>query len=212
MNKNFIQNIKKAYISPFAIVINALTLFFYLVMFFHDDLLLKLPIYIYIFIGFWVLINIIYFIQERNNTYKTTSRAAYRYIIVNILCGYSIPTALASVYVFGATVNGFEVFNYWLMIVGAMFLSWLGLHIILSSEFDISNYIKGNIFKLIGLVIKLAAFGLLIYLTVIVPSTQDENKFIWLSILIVIAIDLFIGRSYFNLSLFLYNKEGVDED
>ncbi|PTK14427.1 MULTISPECIES: DUF5079 family protein, partial [Staphylococcus] len=144
--------------------------------------------------------------------YKTTSRAAYRYIIVNILCGYSIPTALASVYVFGATVNGFEVFNYWLMIVGAMFLSWLGLHIILSSEFDISNYIKGNIFKLIGLVIKLAAFGLLIYLTVIVPSTQDENKFIWLSILIVIAIDLFIGRSYFNLSLFLYNKEGVDED
>lgn len=210
MNKNFIQNIKKAYISPFAIVINALTLFFYLVMFFHDDLLLKLPIYI--FIGFWVLINIIYFIQERNNTYKTTSRAAYRYIIVNILCGYSIPTALASVYVFGATVNGFEVFNYWLMIVGAMFLSWLGLHIILSSEFDISNYIKGNIFKLIGLVIKLAAFGLLIYLTVIVPSTQDENKFIWLSILIVIAIDLFIGRSYFNLSLFLYNKEGVDED
>ncbi|PTK13982.1 DUF5079 domain-containing protein, partial [Staphylococcus saprophyticus] len=66
MNKNFIQNIKKAYISPFAIVINALTLFFYLVMFFHDDLLLKLPIYIYIFIGFWVLINIIYFIQERN--------------------------------------------------------------------------------------------------------------------------------------------------
>ncbi|PTH25166.1 DUF5079 family protein [Staphylococcus arlettae] len=212
MNKNFIQNIKKAYISPFAIVINALTLFFYLVMFFHDDLLLKLPIYIYIFIGFWVLINIIYFIQEINNTYKTTSRAAYRYIIVNILCGYSIPTALASVYVFGATVNGFEVFNYWLMIVGAMFLSWLGLHIILSSEFDISNYIKGNIFKLIGLVIKLAAFGLLIYLTVIVPSTQDENKFIWLSILIVIAIDLFIGRSYFNLSLFLYNKEGVDED
>ena len=76
----------------------------------------------------------------------------------------------------------------------------------MSSEFDISNYIKGNIFKLIGLVIKLAAFGLLIYLTVIVPSTQDENKFIWLSILIVIAIDLFIGRSYFNLSLFLYNK------
>ena len=68
-----------------------------------------------------MLINIIYFIQERNNTYKTTSRAAYRYIIVNILCGYSIPTALASVYVFGATVNGFEVFNYWLMIVGAMF-------------------------------------------------------------------------------------------
>ncbi|RIO97997.1 DUF5079 family protein [Staphylococcus gallinarum] len=208
MENKFVKNIKKAYITPFAIVINTLTLFFYSIMFFHDDLLLKLPTYIYIFIGFWVLINLIYFIQEKNNVYKTNIRAVYRYIIVNILCGYSIPTALASIYVFGATVNGFEVFDYWLMIIGAMFMSWLGLHLILSSEFEISKYIKGNLFKLIGIVLKLAAFALLIYLTLMVPTTQDENKFICLSIIIIIAIDFFIGRSYFNYAFYITAKEG----
>ncbi|SCS66839.1 DUF5079 family protein [Staphylococcus caeli] len=166
--------------------------------------------YIYVFVLFWILINIIYFIQERNEKFKTNRSSVIRYLIINILCGYSIPTAMASIYVFGATVNGFEVFNYWILIVVAMFLSWLGLHLILCNEFEIVQNTNGNLSKIIGVALKILAIGILIYLKVVVPSTQDENKFIWLSIIPIIAIDVFLGRSYFNYALFCNEEKEVN--
>lgn len=207
MNNEFVKNIKKAYITPFGIFINALTLLFCSILFFYNDLSNKLPQYIYIFFIFWVAINIIYYIQDKRESFKTNKLVVIRYIVVNVLCGYSIPMAFASVYVFGATSYGFQVFDYWLMIMGSMLLSWLGLHIFVISEFDISSKFSGTIFNLLGILLKLISFASLIYLSLKVPAIQDENNFIWGSMIIIICSDLLIGRSYFNYAFYITAKE-----
>ncbi|WRN74542.1 DUF5079 family protein (plasmid) [Staphylococcus aureus] len=53
-----------------------------------------------------------------------------------------------------------------------------------------------------AIIIKLSAFGGLFYIRTVVPNTADEEKFITLSILINIAVDLLLVRSYFNYALY----------
>ncbi|PTH39032.1 DUF5079 domain-containing protein, partial [Staphylococcus arlettae] len=79
MNNEFVKNIKKAYITPFGIFINALTLLFCSILFFYNDLSNKLPQYIYIFFIFWVAINIIYYIQDKRESFKTNKLVVIRY-------------------------------------------------------------------------------------------------------------------------------------
>ncbi|SCS66931.1 DUF5079 family protein [Staphylococcus caeli] len=207
MKENFVKNIKKAYISPFAIFINALTLLFSAIIILDNHLLNKLPIYICVFYILWIIINIIYLIQEKNKKYKMSKLSVVRYLIINILCGYSVSMAFASVYVFGALSQGYLVFDYWLLVIGAIFLSWLGLHIFAISEFDIANRMSGSMFNLLGIILKLISFALLIYLSVVVPEVEDVANFIWGSIIIIICSDLLIGRSYFNYAFYLSSIE-----
>ncbi|MEX2948699.1 DUF5079 family protein [Staphylococcus warneri] len=206
MEKQYVEKIKKSYMSIFGIVINALTLLFYLILYYYGNLFGKLPIYINVFLAFWILTNIVLIVQERNNKIKVDHISVLRYLIVNIVSGFSIALGFSTIYVFGAIVNGYEVFSYWLLIIGSMMLSFLGSHIFFCSEFEISKNFSNNFFNLIGILLKLSSFIILIYISIIVPVTQKENNFIWLSILILLVIDSFLIRPYFNYGLYVYDS------
>ena len=203
MKEKLVENIKNAYLTPLAIFVNILATITYVMPIFSENLAKKLPLYLYLFLGFWIIINIIHYLQERSKTVRIDKFSVFRYFIINILCGYSIPLALSSTYIVGATINGFEVFNYWLLLVGANILSWLGLHIFLCSEFEISKAMSGMIYNLLGIIILIISIGLIIYLSIAVPSTGDDSKYIWMSIIPLLCAELLIGRSYLNLSLYL---------
>ncbi|OHS18184.1 DUF5079 family protein [Staphylococcus sp. HMSC55D02] len=205
------HNIKNPYITPVAILMNILALVLYSIMFFPQHLLYKLPKYIYIFLLFWLIINVISYVQEKSKKVKTDKGTLIRYIIISTLCGYSVSIAIASVYVFGATVNGDDVFDYWLMIIIANVISLIGFNIFVISEFGLIQSLSGSAGNIIGIVVALGGMGILIYLSRIVPYTAEENNFIWISILVILMVDLLIGRSYFNLMKYqIIEEEGLE--
>ncbi|MDU0997001.1 MAG: DUF5079 family protein [Staphylococcus lugdunensis] len=205
------HNIKNPYITPVAILMNILALVLYSIMFFPQHLLYKLPKYIYIFLFFWLIINVISYVQEKSKKVKTDKGTLIRYIIISTLCGYSVSIAIASVYVFGATVNGDDVFDYWLIIIIANVISLIGFNIFVISEFGLIQSLSGSAGNIIGIVVALGGMGILIYLSRIVPYTAEENNFIWISILVILMVDLLIGRSYFNLMKYqIIEEEGLE--
>ncbi len=113
-----------------------------------------------------------------------------KYLTLNVIVGYTLPLLLASIYVFGVAGFGFDVFNYWLGIVMMLFISWLGLFLFYKNKFDSENPNKAV--NVIAIIIKLFAFGGLFYISTIVPNTADEAKFIYTSILINLASDVFL--------------------
>ena len=205
------HNIKNPYITPVAILMNILALVLYSIMFFPQHLLYKLPIYMYIFLVFWVVINIISYLQEKSKKVKTNKAALIRYIIISTLSGYSLSISCSSVYVFGATTNGYDVFDYWLIIIIANVISLIGFNIFVISEFGLIQSLSGSAGNIMGIVVALCGFGILIYLSRIVPYTAEENNFIWISILVILMVDLLIGRSYFNLMKYqIIEEEGLE--
>ena len=205
------HNIKNPYITPVAILMNILALVLYSIMFFPQHLLYKLPKYIYIFLLFWLIINVISYVQEKSKKVKTDKGTLIRYIIISTLCGYSVSISIASVYVFGATVNGDDVFDYWLMIIIANVISLIGFNIFVISEFGLIQSLSGSAGNIIGIVVALGGMGILIYLSRIVPYTAEENDFIWMSIIVILMVDLLIGRSYFNLMRYqIIEEEGLE--
>ena len=155
------HNIKNPYITPVAIFMFIFSLTFYCILFFSAHLLYKLPIYMYIFLVFWVVINIISYLQEKSKKVKTNKAALIRYIIISTLCGYSVSIAIASVYVFGATVNGDDVFEFWLMIVLANIIELIGFNIFVISEFEVIKSISNRLFKLLGILMAVSGLGIL---------------------------------------------------
>ncbi|WP_228865296.1 DUF5079 family protein [Staphylococcus lugdunensis] len=160
---------------------------------------------------FILIINVISYVQEKSKKVKTDKGTLIRYIIISTLCGYSVSIAIASVYVFGATVNGDDVFDYWLIIIIANVISLIGFNIFVISEFGLIQSLSGSAGNIIGIVVALGGMGILIYLSRIVPYTAEENNFIWISILVILMVDLLIGRSYFNLMKYqIIEEEGLE--
>lgn len=211
--KEIVGNIKRPYLTPMVIFSIIFTLFFSSFMYFAGNIQGKLPIYLDVFLIFGVVISILMYIQEKSETVKVSKRNVLIYLTLNVLTGYTLVLLIASVYVFGATVNGFDVFNYWLGIILMLFVSWFALFLFYKNEFDSENPNKAV--NVIAIIIKLSAFGGLFYIRTVVPNTADEEKFITLSILINIAVDALLVRSYFNYALYKsVNKDienGVDE-
>ncbi|MCH8647316.1 DUF5079 family protein [Staphylococcus lugdunensis] len=205
------HNIKNPYITPVAILMNILALVLYSIMFFPQHLLYKLPKYIYIFLLFWLIINVISYVQEKSKKVKTDKGTLIRYIIISTLCGYSVSIAIASVYVFGATVNGDDVFDYWLMIIIANVISLIGFNIFVISEFEVIKAISNRLFKLLGILMAVSGLGMLYYISQIAPKRTDDTTYIWLSIIVILMINLLIGRSYFNLMRYqIIEEEGLE--
>ena len=127
MLKQAVRNIKNAYLTPFGIAINGLTILFYGILLSLNNTYQRLPIYIIIFIVLWLIINIISILQERNKSINLSKKHVLTYMIVNVLCGYSLIIAFISIYFIGATVNEFNVFNYWLYLLIILLVSWLSL-------------------------------------------------------------------------------------
>lgn len=146
--------------------------------------------------------------KKKSETVKVSKRNVLIYLTLNVLTGYTLVLLIASVYVFGATVNGFDVFNYWLGIILMLFVSWFALFLFYKNEFDSENPNKAV--NVIAIIIKLSAFGGLFYIRTVVPNTADEEKFITLSILINIAVDLLLVRSYFNYALYKSVKKDIE--
>ncbi|HCV2702319.1 TPA: DUF5079 family protein [Staphylococcus aureus] len=211
--KEIVGNIKRPYLTPMVIFSIIFTLFFSSFMYFAGNIQGKLPIYLDVFLIFGVVISILMYIQEKSETVKVSKRNVLIYLTLNVLTGYTLVLLIASVYVFGATVNGFDVFNYWLGIILMLFVSWFALFLFYKNEFDSENPNKAV--NVIAIIIKLSAFGGLFYIRTVVPNTADEEKFITLSILINIAVDALLVRSYFNYALYeSVNKDienGVDD-
>ncbi|HEG7146009.1 TPA: DUF5079 family protein [Staphylococcus aureus] len=211
--KEIVGNIKRPYLTPMVIFSIIFTLFFSSFMYFAGNIQGKLPIYLDVFLIFGVVISILTYIQEKSETVKVSKRNVLIYLTLNVLTGYTLVLLIASVYVFGATVNGFDVFNYWLGIILMLFVSWFALFLFYKNEFDSENPNKAV--NVIAIIIKLSAFGGLFYIRTVVPNTADEEKFITLSILINIAVDALLVRSYFNYALYKsVNKDienGVDD-
>lgn len=190
--KEIVGNIKRPYLTPMVIFSIIFTLFFSSFMYFAGNIQGKLPIYLDVFLIFGVVISILMYIQEKSETVKVSKRNVLIYLTLNVLTGYTLVLLIASVYVFGATVNGFDVFNYWLGIILMLFVSWFALFLFYKNEFDSENPNKAV--NVIAIIIKLSAFGGLFYIRTVVPNTADEEKFITLSILINIAVDaLLVG-------------------
>lgn len=211
--KEIVGNIKRPYLTPMVIFSIIFTLFFSSFMYFAGNIQGKLPIYLDVFLIFGVVISILMYIQEKSETVKVSKRNVLIYLTLNVLTGYTLVLLIASVYVFGATVNGFDVFNYWLGIILMLFVSWFALFLFYKNEFDSENPNKAV--NVIAIIIKLSAFGGLFYIRTVVPNTADEEKFITLSILINIAVDALLVRSYFTYALYKsVNKDienGVDD-
>ncbi|HHM3156117.1 TPA: DUF5079 family protein [Staphylococcus aureus] len=211
--KEIVGNIKRPYLTPMVIFSIIFTLFFSSFMYFAGNIQGKLPIYLDVFLIFGVVISILMYIQEKSETVKVSKRNVLIYLTLNVLTGYTLVLLIASVYVFGAIVNGFDVFNYWLGIILMLFVSWFALFLFYKNEFDSENPNKAV--NVIAIIIKLSAFGGLFYIRTVVPNTADEEKFITLSILINIAVDALLVRSYFNYALYKsVNKDienGVDD-
>ncbi|API78346.1 DUF5079 family protein [Staphylococcus argenteus] len=206
--KEIVGNIKRPYLTPMVIFAIIFTLFFSSFMYFAGNIQGKLPIYLDVFLIFGVVISILMYIQEKSETVKVSKRNVLIYLTLNVLTGYTLVLLIASVYVFGATVNGFDVFNYWLGIILMLFVSWFALFLFYKNEFDSENPNKAV--NVIAIIIKLSAFGGLFYIRTVVPNTADEEKFITLSILINIAVDALLVRSYFNYALYKSVKKDIE--
>ncbi|MCM3518695.1 DUF5079 family protein [Staphylococcus xylosus] len=204
MSTEILKKIKLAYITPFSIVINFLILIFYIVPYFVADRDEPLPLYIIVFILFWLTCVVLSLIQEkRYRKVKISKMSAIRYLIVNVLCAYVMPLSVSTIYVFASELMTIHAFNIWLSLLMCTFISWLGMHMLLFSEFQIGMLFKNAIFKWLGILFMLGGFIYIAYLGFHVPIyDEDSNKFIWLSLIVLIASHAYMIRPYFNLGLF----------
>lgn len=200
-----IRKIKRAYITPVSIVINFLMAFFYIVPYFAISSKSPVPPYLKIFLGVWIVCVILSLVQERSVAKVKKSRlTVLRYLVVDILGAYIIPLSVSTIYIFASELMGYEAFDIWLTLVLCVFLSWLGMHIFLFSEFKIGTMFKSNLFKIIGLILIIGSFVYTIYLGFKVPLFDDEsNKFIWISMIFLFTSHLFMLSPYFNFGLYL---------
>ncbi|RIM32839.1 DUF5079 family protein, partial [Staphylococcus caprae] len=114
MINKVVSNIKKAYLVQFGIVINALFLLLCGIMLPLNNAYTRIPIYLICFFVFWIIINFLSFIQERKKKINISKSSIIRYFVINTLCGYSLVIIVATLYFIGATVNNFNVGEYWI--------------------------------------------------------------------------------------------------
>ena len=91
---------------------------------------------------FWSCYFDSYVYSRKSETVKVSKRNVLIYLTLNVLTGYTLVLLIASVYVFGATVNGFDVFNYWLGIILMLFVSWFALFLFYKMNLIVKIQIK----------------------------------------------------------------------
>ncbi|AJE63713.1 DUF5079 family protein [Staphylococcus aureus] len=206
--REIVGNIKRPYLTPLIIFTILISLFFDAIMFFNSKLYDKLPIYLVIFLVFGILVSVLLYIQEKGEKIKVEKKNVNWYLTLNVIAGYSMPLFITSGYVVGATVYGTDVLNYWCGIILTLFVSWFALFLFYKNEFDSENPNKAV--NVIAIIIKLSALGLIFYISIIAPSVEDEKNFIFVSILINIAVDALLVRSYFNYALYKSVKKDIE--
>ncbi|UXU64123.1 DUF5079 family protein [Staphylococcus agnetis] len=202
MLETYVTNLKKSYLKPFIIFLMILIVIFNAVMIYSTNIWNDIPIYLYITYAIWMLFNLIIFKQDSFDNIKVSKASAIRYLIINVISGYLQPIAVASCYLIGIVFTPWNGIIYWMNIIGAVLLSVLAIFIFSINEFHIVVDKAKTSLNMLAILIKLASLGWLAYLAMTVPTTAEENSFIWVSILFLLCIDLLIIRSFLNYALF----------
>ncbi|MDQ7158089.1 DUF5079 domain-containing protein, partial [Staphylococcus warneri] len=71
---------------------------------------------------------------------------------------------------------------------------------------------SGSFIRMFGILVILLSFGLLLYVSLIVPVDSEENRTIWMGMIMLFCSHLLIGRTYFYLCLLEYDikEEGLN--
>ncbi|MBY7665499.1 DUF5079 family protein [Staphylococcus agnetis] len=203
MLETYATNLKKSYLKPFIIFLIILIILFNSVMIYSTNIWNDIPIYLYITYAIWMVFNLIIFKQDSFDNIKVSKASAIRYLIINVISGYLQPIAVASCYLIGIVFTPWSGIIYWMNIIGAVLLSVVAISIFSINEFHIVVDEAKTSLNLLAILIKLASLGWLAYLAMTVPTTAEENSFIWVSILFLLCIDLLILRSFLNYALFM---------
>ncbi|MDT0693155.1 DUF5079 family protein [Staphylococcus chromogenes] len=207
MKAKYINDIKKAYITPLSILIIAVMSIMNAVVIIANIDTIQIPFYYVLFLIVVVIINIISIIKEKMKKVYYTKKAALVYLIITILAGYSLPLLVSSFFMTGPMTQSLNVVGYWLIVMILTFLSFLAVHIFVVREFRITTRFDSITVRIFAVLLKLASMIGLIYMSWIVPSVAEENRSIGISVLIIIASDLLIIRNYFSYSMYLYECE-----
>lgn len=203
MLETYATNLKKSYLKPFIIFLMILIVLFNSVMIYSTNIWNDIPIYLYITYAIWMIFNLIIFKQDSFDNIKVSEASAIRYLIINVISGYLQPIAVASCYLIGIVFTPWSGIIYWMNIIGAVLLSVVAISIFSINEFHIVVDKAKTSLNMLAILIKLASLGWLAYLAMTVPTTAEENSFIWVSILFLLCIDLLIIRSFLNYALFM---------
>lgn len=144
----------------------------------------------------WLLL----YLQEKGKLLRNYNNKSYKpklisYFLVNLFSG-----------------SRDDTFVYWLVLAGLIIMSASGLFLFCCGEFSIFSEKNNTIEKLCGIILIVLSFIMLFYLSMTVPRESEENKIIWMAMIMLFCVHLLIGRSYFYLALFnMYAKDnGVD--
>ncbi|UXU57151.1 DUF5079 family protein [Staphylococcus agnetis] len=207
MENQYINDIKKAYITPLSILIIAVMSIMNAVVIIANIDTIQIPFYYVLFLIVVVIINIISIIKEKMKKVYYTKKSALIYLIITILAGYSLPLLVSSFFMTGPMTQSLNVVGYWLIVMILTFLSFLAVHIFVVREFRITTRFDSITVRIFAVLLKLASMIGLIYMSWIVPSVAEENRSIGISVLFIIASDLLIIRNYFSYSMYLYECE-----
>lgn len=169
-----------------------------------------MPLYMKVYLIGSLLLWLLLYLQEREYIFKHYNRKNYKfrvviYMTINLLSGYNIPFLISSAYAFYFADSRDDTFTYWLLICGLIVLSAIGLFFFCLGEFEMFGIQNGSFIRMIGILIILLSFGLLFYVSLIVPIDSEENRTIWMGMIMLFCSHLFIVRTYFYLGLLNYD-------
>ncbi|MCE3022115.1 DUF5079 family protein [Staphylococcus pasteuri] len=210
-----IKSIQYSHVIGFSLV-NFIILAFYFFIYSGVGIKGTIPLYMKVYLAISLILWLILYLQERAYILKHFNKNNYKsrtiiYLTISLLSGYNIPFLISSAYVFYFGDSRTDTFSYWLLIGGLIVVSAIGLFLFCLGEFEMFNIQNGGFIRLIGILILLFSFAGLFYLSLIVPVDSEENRTIWMGMIMLVCIHILIGRTYFYLGVLVYDikEEGL---
>ncbi|PTK60802.1 DUF5079 domain-containing protein [Staphylococcus haemolyticus] len=215
LQKKAIESIQHSHLIGLSLV-NFIIFAFYYFIYTGPGIKGHMPLYMKIYLIGSLLLWLLLYLQEREYIFKNYNRKNYKfrvaiYMTINLLSGYNIPFLISSAYAFYFADSRDDAFTYWLLICGIITVSAIGLFFFCLGEFQMFGIQKGSFIRIIGILIVLLSFGLLLYVSLIVPVDSEENRTIWMGMIMLFCSHMLIVRTYFYLGLLDYDirEDGV---
>lgn len=215
LQKKSIETIQHSHLIGLSLV-NFIIFAFYYFIYSGPGIKGNIPLYMKIYLIVSLLLWLILYLQEREYIFKNFNGSNYKirvvtYMTINLLSGYNIPFLISSAYAFYFADSRDDTFTYWLLICGIIIVSAIGLFFFCLGEFEMFGIKNGGFIRIIGIILVLLSFGLLLYVSFIVPIDSEENRTIWMGMIMLFCSHLLIGRTYFYLGLLDYDirEDGV---
>ncbi|MHC9400616.1 DUF5079 family protein [Staphylococcus epidermidis] len=213
LQKKSIESIQHSYLIGLSLV-NFIIFGLYYFIYSVPGIRGNMPLYMKIYLIVSLLLWLILYLQEREYIFKNYNRKNYKfrvatYMSINLLSGYNIPFLISSAYAFYFADSRDDTFTYWLLICGLIIVSAIGLFLFCLGEFEMFGIQNGSFIRMIGILTILLSFGLLLYVSLILPVVSEENQTIWMGMIMLFCSHLLIGRTYFYLGLLNYDISEV---